>query len=230
MNVNIFEKANQIIRGCDTAYFGVIDECGFPSVSAVSLIKTENIFLVHFATQKNGNKAKRLAANNRASVCFKTENCNITLVGEAELLTDQESKSRFWGLDWMPHVFPGGETDPNYVIVRFVTKRVSLWVDNEDAAFTINELLTVQSYCGWLCDSCGFKGSHGCIGCIALEGKPFWGECPVAKCCREMGYIHCGECSDIPCDALKEFSCGEGEHCDMPAGARIAVCAAWTGY
>ncbi|MCL2079470.1 MAG: pyridoxamine 5'-phosphate oxidase family protein [Oscillospiraceae bacterium] len=227
MNANIFEKANQIIKGCDTAYFGVIDEDGFPSISAVSVIMPKNIFEVHFATQINGNKVKRLHKNNKASVCFKTDNCNITLVGEAEILTDQETKSRFWVLDWMPHIFPDGEADPNYCVVKMCTKRVSLWIDNEDAAFTIDALLTVQSRCGLLCDGCGFKESHGCIGCIALEGKPFWGECPVAKCSQNKGYTHCGECSDIPCDILKEFSCGEDEHSDKPTGARIAVCRGW---
>jgi hypothetical protein len=43
----------------------------------------------------------------------------------------------------------------------------------------------------------------------------------------EQGYTHCGECADIPCGILKGFSCGDGEHCDKPAGARIAVCRAW---
>ena len=43
MNANIFEKANQIIKTCDAAYFGVIDEDGYPSVSTVSPISPESI-------------------------------------------------------------------------------------------------------------------------------------------------------------------------------------------
>jgi hypothetical protein len=39
MDSNIFAKANQIIKNCDAAYLGVIDENGFPSVSTVSVIK-----------------------------------------------------------------------------------------------------------------------------------------------------------------------------------------------
>ena len=39
MNAKIFEKANQIIKTCDTAYLGVIDENDCPNVSAVSLVK-----------------------------------------------------------------------------------------------------------------------------------------------------------------------------------------------
>ena len=226
MNANIFEKANQIIRACDAAYIGVIDENGCPSVSTVSPIRPENLFEAFFATGLDANKTKRLLKDKRASVCYRIDGANVTLVGEAAILTDQASKSKHW-LDWFPEHFPLGETDPNYCIIHFTTKRVSLWIDNESAEFPIDALLTVQSRCGLLCDGCAFKASHGCAGCVALSGKPFWGECPVAACCQAKGYAHCGECADIPCEQLRGFSCGEGEHCDKPAGARIAVCRAW---
>ena len=226
MNSNIFEKANRIIQTCDAAYLGVIDEEGCPSVSTASPIKPESIFEAYFATGLDANKTKRLLRDKRASVCYRAEGNNITLVGEAEILTDQESKTRHW-LDWFIHHFPLGETDPNYCIIRFVTKRVSLWVDNQSTEFAIDALLKVQSRCGLLCDGCGYRGSHGCAGCLALNGKPFWGECDVAMCCQGKGYAHCGECPEIPCEMLRGLSYGDDEHNDKPEGARIAVCRAW---
>ena len=226
MNVNIFQKANHIIMMCDAAYLGVIDEDGYPSVSTVSPVNTENIFEAYFTTSLSGNKANRLIKCGRASVCFRTEYSNITLVGDAEILTDQETKSRCWQ-NWFIAHYPGGKTDPNYIVIKFTTRRVSLWIDNEGAEFTIPALLAVQSRCGLLCDGCAFRESMGCAGCVALNGKPFWGECPVAACCKGKGYEHCGECADMPCDVLRGFSCGEDEHCDKPAGARLAVCRAW---
>ena len=226
MNANIFEKANQIIQSCDTAYIGVIDEDRCPSVSTVSPIQPESMLEAYFSTNMDANKTKRLLQNKRASVCYRMGNDNITLVGEAAILTDQPTKSRFW-LDWFIDHYPLGETDPNYCIIRFTTKRASLWVDREIAEFTMDALLTVQSRCGLLCDGCAYKASHGCAGCIALNGRPFWGECPVAACCQDKGYAHCGECGELPCDKLRAFSCGDGEHCDKPSGARIAICRAW---
>ena len=91
----------------------------------------------------------------------------------------------------------------------------------------MNENKTIQSRCGLLCNDCSYKESHGCIGCIPLNGKPFWGECPVASCCQGKGFNHCGECPDIPCETLTDFSCGDSEHSDNPKGARIEVCKAW---
>jgi general stress protein 26 len=130
MSENIIEKANQIIKTCDTAYVGVIDENGYPSVATISPIKQENIMEIYFSTNIGGNKEKRLRKNNRASICFREGNNNITLVGDTEIITDQETKSRFW-LDWFINHYPGGETDPNYIIVKLTTKRVSLWIDFE---------------------------------------------------------------------------------------------------
>jgi general stress protein 26 len=139
MNANVFEKASRIIKTCDAAYVGVIDEDGFPSVSTVAPINQESIFATYFATTLDANKTKRLQKNNRASVCFHTGGDNITLVGETETLTDQETKSRFWQ-DWFINHFPGGETDPNYCIIKITTKRVSLWVGNEGAESLIDKL------------------------------------------------------------------------------------------
>lgn len=226
MNANIFEKANQVIKTCNTAYIGVIDENGCPSVSTMSPIKPENIFEVYFSTNLDANKTKRLLKDKRASVCFSTDKDNITLVGEAEILTDQETKSRMW-LDWFSGIYLQGETDPNYCIIKIATKRVSLWVDGEGAEITIDQLLKIQSRCGLLCGGCTYRESNGCGGCIETNGHPFYGECPVAKCCQDKGFSHCGECAEIPCPKLYEYSYTDPEHGDKPAGARVEVCRAW---
>jgi len=143
MNLNLVELANTSIKKCDSAYMGVIDQDGFPSVSTVSFINPENILELYFATGLEGNKTKRLAINSKASVCCNPKEGNITLVGEAEILTDQESKSRHW-LSWFNEIFEGGETDPNYVIIKFTTKRASLWLKDDGAEFTIEELKRAQ--------------------------------------------------------------------------------------
>lgn len=226
MNANIFEKANQIIRSCDTACFGVIDENDYPSVSSVSVIKPEDILEAYIATGTGANKTRRLMKNNKASVCYRVDGDNITLVGEAEIITDQETKSRLW-LDSFINHFPLGETDTNYCIIRFKTKRVSLWIDGESSEFTIDRLLAVQSRCGILCNGCTYKESHGCGGCIETNGHPFHGECPIAICCQSKGHNHCGECDIIPCEKLYQYSYLDPEHGDKPQGARVAICRTW---
>jgi len=138
MNTKLLEKANNLIKTCDHASLGVIDENGYPSVSTVSLIKPDNISELYFSTNIGTNKEKRLQKNNKASVCCCVDGTNnITLVGEAEVFTDQETKSKYW-LDWFKEVYPGGETDPTYCVIKFTTKRVSLWLGDDGAEFTLD--------------------------------------------------------------------------------------------
>lgn len=61
--------------------------------------------------------------------------------------------------------------------------------------------------CGLICDDCEYyKGEKEpkCPGCIAKEGKPFWGECGTYACLEEHGAEHCGLCGEFPCDKFVE--------------------------
>ncbi len=84
----------------------------------------------------------------------------------------------------------------------------------------------IDTRCGLRCEGCSWKEKFNCGGCIATNGHPFHGECPVAICCQNKGHNHCGECVDFPCELLKSYSC-DPEHRDKPAGARIEQCKRW---
>jgi len=83
--------------------------------------------------------------------------------------------------------------------------------------------------CGVDCEACEYRKQTGCPGCQAAEGKLFWGECAVAKCCLGKGHDHCGQCQEFPCAMLNEYAF-EPEHGDQ--GARIRSLEAWNekGY
>jgi len=83
-----------------------------------------------------------------------------------------------------------------------------------------------DSRCGLHCTGCTYKESCGCGGCIETNGHPFHGECPVAVCCQQKGIVHCGQCGDMPCELLRQYSC-DPEHGDTPAGARMEQCRKW---
>ena len=56
--------------------------------------------------------------------------------------------------------------------------------------------------CGTYCGVCEWREKTSCPGCQECNGKPFWGNCAVAKCSIEKGLNHCGHCSDLPCEVL----------------------------
>lgn len=67
--------------------------------------------------------------------------------------------------------------------------------------------------CGTYCEVCEWKEKTSCPGCQACQGKPFWGECSIAKCSINNGYNHCGHCSNLPCVKLQDAFNNE-EHGD----------------
>ena len=136
MDAKILEKANKFIQAQEDASFSVLDENGYPSASAIWLVGQGNIAEVYFSTPVGSNKYKRLQKSNKACInCYEGFN-NLTLVGEAEILTSQEAKSKHWQEQFI-YVYPGGEADPTYAVVKFTTRRVSLHMDHEPAEFTL---------------------------------------------------------------------------------------------
>lgn len=67
--------------------------------------------------------------------------------------------------------------------------------------------------CGAYCGVCEWKEKTNCPGCQACQGKPFWGECSIAKCSINNEYNHCGHCPNLPCDKLQNAFNNE-EHGD----------------
>jgi len=83
----------------------------------------------------------------------------------------------------------------------------------------------IETRCGLQCTGCEYIENLGCKGCIQSNGNPFHGTCAVAVCCQERGYVHCGDCKDLPCALLKQYSYDK-EHGDN--GKRIEQCLAWS--
>ena len=54
----------------------------------------------------------------------------------------------------------------------------------------------------------------------------FWGKCDKAICCIEKELEHCGECSDMPCQKLRDLF-DDPEHGDH--GARLHNLKNWKG-
>ncbi len=165
-------------------------------------------------------------ANDKVSLCIHHGNDNITMIGTAKIVTDMTIKEEMW-IDWFINHYKEGVKDPEYCVIEFTSNELSLWLNRVPYHVSVEEILKVGSRCGLICHACSFKESHNCKGCIATNGNPFYGECAIAICCQDKGYNHCGECSDMPCEELNAYSCGDGEHCDSPKGSRLEMLKMW---
>ena len=144
MNEKAIARAEEIIKSKTAEVnmgagvtLSLLDHEGYPTTSTLSISKAEGIRQLTFTVALDSNKAKRAKANSRASVCIFGDDFeggayyNITLVGDVEILTDPEIKKAAWYQGLECH-FPGGADDPNYCVIKFVTKRYNLWVDVEE--------------------------------------------------------------------------------------------------
>jgi len=136
MNQDLFQKATDFFKARENASFSVLDENGHPSASAIWLAGQENINEIYFSTPVGSNKYKRLQKSGKACINCYSDFSNLTLVGEAQVLTDAESKAKHWQEDFI-HIYPQGATDPTYCIIKFTTKRVSMNIEEMAAEFTI---------------------------------------------------------------------------------------------
>ncbi len=110
---------------------GMIDVHGGPTVSAITAAKSDGIRSVAFCTGLSSNKVARLKANDRASVCFCSEEYNVTLTGRLTLITDPEVKKEMWYAP-LSHHFSGPE-DLEYCVLMFYSEGYNLLIDGQEA-------------------------------------------------------------------------------------------------
>ena len=48
-----------------------------------------------------------------------------------------------------------------------------------------------ETYCGKSCAECTKKEELNCMGCKTGPGRPFGGDCELAKCVRDKGHETC---------------------------------------
>jgi general stress protein 26 len=130
MDNKMFKRVSEIINECEEGYFSYIDKNSFPHTATRSKIKGDNISKFYFSTDLSGDMATAIIKDSRAGICFRQENNNITLTGRAKVITDPIIKKEMW-LDWFINHYKEGPTDPEYCIIEFETKNLSLWVDNQ---------------------------------------------------------------------------------------------------
>ena len=149
MSKKAIAKAEEIIKNKTAAVnmgagvtLSLLDNEGYPTTSTLSISKADGIRHITFAGALASNKAKRAKKDSRASVCIFDDDYesgayyNITLVGDIEVVTDNETKKETWYQGLEEHFPNGGEDDPNYCVLKFTTKRYSLWVDVNEAETT----------------------------------------------------------------------------------------------
>jgi len=135
-NQEALKRANEVINSRKDYIGGgmegyvvlsLINEDGYPTSSTVTISKANGVSWMTFIGAIGGNKSRRIAKNNKASVCLASSEYNITLVGTMEIITDLDVKKEHWQnnayADWQ---------NPQYCILRFNAESYNIYFASDD--------------------------------------------------------------------------------------------------
>ena len=138
MSEKAITKASEIIKGRTASGEYKSQYCvlaqedldGRLTAAVITPSKSDGIRQLTFCSGTESNWAKRAERDNRAAVCFASEEYSITLRGKLEILTDAAIKRENWYSGLENHF--SDADDPNFCVLQFTTKKFKLLVDWEE--------------------------------------------------------------------------------------------------
>ena len=105
-----------------------IDKNGFPNAKAMFIAKAEGIQTLWFSTNVSARRTQQWMEQSKTCLYIVDSNNihGLMLVGNMEVLTDNETKREFWR-QGDEQYYPMGPTDADYCIIRFTTKEGRYW-------------------------------------------------------------------------------------------------------
>lgn len=122
------EKATEMLQRCEDVVLASINKEGYPRPVPMSKIAAEDFTTIWMSTGTNSLKTIDFLSNPKAGLCFRDKGDSVALMGEVEVVTDEKHKQEYWQ-DWFIHHFPGGPTDPNYVLLKFTANHATYWIE-----------------------------------------------------------------------------------------------------
>ena len=120
------EEALRLLRPEKAVFLITVGEDGRPDARAMAVVKTEGLKTIWMITGKQSDKFRQLNKNSE-SMLYATDledNQNymeLRMWGRMELLDDLESRRKAWLDDYL-HYFPGGQEDPDMIVLKFTVE------------------------------------------------------------------------------------------------------------
>lgn len=128
----VIEKAAALLAQCSAVTLASINVDGFPRPVPMAKGRTAGCNEVWIATGADSEKVADFRANPKAGLCYSYLGDSVALRGTVEIVTDDKIRNDMWQ-DWYIAHFPGGPTDPNYLLLHFVGTEATVWIDGQFA-------------------------------------------------------------------------------------------------
>lgn len=127
---NLKEKAGALLEKCEVVVLTSVNKEGYPRPVPMSKIKSEGIDTIWMSTGSDSWKTIDFRQNPKAGLCFQDKGDSVALTGEVEVVTDENLKKELWQ-DWFIAHFPGGPTDPSYILLKFTANHATYWIEGQ---------------------------------------------------------------------------------------------------
>lgn len=125
-------KILSFIEKQKTAFLASVDENGYPVIRAMLAPREIDGNDIYFSTNTSSRKVKQFTENQKACVYFyergRFKYQGVSILGDTEVCTDQETKNRIWRFgDRM--FYKKGVTDPDYCVLKFTCRVAEYYCD-----------------------------------------------------------------------------------------------------
>ena len=124
------EKAARLLAQCKEVTLASVNADGFPRPVPMAKVKANGCDDVWMATGANSEKLADFRRNSKAGLSYSLYGDSVALRGTVEIVTDDETRKALWQDDFAYH-FPGGPTDPDYVLLHFTGTEATIWINGE---------------------------------------------------------------------------------------------------
>ena len=124
------KKAAEMLQKSEVVVLTSINQEGYPRPVPMSMVKAEGISTVWMSTGDTSWKTEDFRKNPKGGLCFYAQGDSVCMTGDVEVITDADIKLELWQ-DWFINHFPGGPTDPTYVILKFKSNHATYWIEGK---------------------------------------------------------------------------------------------------
>ena len=124
--MNAREKADKLHQQVNTFILSCVDEDGYPLTKAVvPAIYRTSLGEIYFGTNATSKFAKAIAKSSKACVYYYSRlgiwnGCYLK--GDMEIVTDMSIKEKYWNKKYRNAYPQKAFTDPDYCLLKFVSK------------------------------------------------------------------------------------------------------------
>lgn len=116
------KSAMAFVRMNSFAQFITVDGT-VPRARVMQTARIEDDFTLWFATYLKSDKVEHIQTNPNVCAAYMIPGIDLIIQGQAEVVTERSKLDELWDPAWQ-RFFPGGNTDPNYSLIRVSPSRV----------------------------------------------------------------------------------------------------------